>query len=77
MEGDEKMNEAELPGILRRMSVETGSLVCLGCGYERSCSIRGCAILNDAAAAIERLLDERSQRREFPQPETEKPTAKT
>lgn len=55
------MNEIELPGILRRMSVETGSLVCLGCGHERSCSTHGCAILKDAADTIEQLLDERAQ----------------
>ena len=29
---------------LRRLKVETGSLACMGCGYERSCSVRGSAI---------------------------------
>lgn len=43
----------ELAAQLRRMSVETGSLVCLGCGYEHSCGIHGCAVLNAAARALE------------------------
>ncbi len=38
---------------LRRMQVETGSLVCLGCGYEHNCSIHGCAILREAVKALE------------------------
>ncbi len=61
MEGENKMNEVELLEVLRSMAVETGSLVCLGCGHERSCSTHGCAILKDAADAIERLMDERAQ----------------
>ncbi len=55
------MNGVELPSVLRSMAVETGSLVCLGCGHERSCSTHGCAILKDAADTIERLLNERTQ----------------
>ena len=43
----------ELAAQLRRMSVETGSLVCVGCGYEHSCGIHGCAVLNAAARALE------------------------
>ena len=38
---------------LRRMQVETGRLVCLGCGYEHNCSIHGCAILREAVKALE------------------------
>lgn len=38
---------------LRRISIETGSLACLGCGYEHNCSVHGCAILKDAADALE------------------------
>lgn len=30
---------------LRGLKVQTGSLVCLGCGYEHNCSTQGCAIL--------------------------------
>lgn len=37
---------------LRRLSVQTGSIACLGCGYEHGCGIHGCALVR---AAIERL----------------------
>lgn len=33
---------------LRKLCVETGSLACLGCGYEHNCSTHGCAILRNA-----------------------------
>lgn len=46
--------EKELTTQLRRMSVETGSLMCLGCGYEHNCGIHGCALLRQAAETIER-----------------------
>lgn len=38
---------------LRRMRVETGSLVCIGCGHEHNCSIHGCAIISKAIAVLE------------------------
>ena len=38
---------------LRQLKVPTGSLVCLGCGYEHNCGVHGCAILKDAADALE------------------------
>lgn len=38
---------------LRRLSVQTGSLACLGCGMEHSCSTRGCAIIRDAIEHME------------------------
>ena len=37
---------------LKHMKVETGSFVCLGCGYEHNCSIHGCAVMNEAINAI-------------------------
>lgn len=43
------MTDVELIQALRRMSVETGSLICLGCGYEHNCSVHGCAIMRTAA----------------------------
>ena len=46
--------EKDLTSQLRRMSVETGSLVCLGCGYEHNCGIYGCALLRQAVETIER-----------------------
>ena len=48
------MEHKELTAQLRRMSVETGSLVCLGCGYEHNCGIHGCALLRQAVETIER-----------------------
>ena len=37
---------------LARLSVETGSLACLGCGHEHNCAIHGCAILRAARETI-------------------------
>lgn len=48
----------ELANALRAMKVETGSLVCLGCRYENNCGIKGCAILVQAASAIDSLQKE-------------------
>jgi len=48
------MNSIELVKALRRNMVETGSLVCWGCGYEHSCGLRGCAIMREAADTLER-----------------------
>lgn len=39
------MRYDELLKSLGRLSVETGSLACLGCGYEHNCGVQGCAIL--------------------------------
>ena len=41
---------------LRRLRVETGSLVCFGCGHERNCSTHGCAILRNAVEHMEAAL---------------------
>lgn len=48
----------ELAEALRSMKVETGSLVCLGCRHEDNCGIKGCAILENAASAIDILPKE-------------------
>ena len=48
----------ELAEALRAMKVETGSLVCLGCRHEDNCGIKGCAILAEAASAIDILPNE-------------------
>lgn len=37
---------------LEQLKVETGSLACLGCGYEHNCSTKGCAIIRDAITAL-------------------------
>lgn len=44
---------------LRGLAVNTGSLACLGCGYEHRCALSGCAILRKAADAMESLQAER------------------
>ncbi|MEG2120321.1 MAG: hypothetical protein RRY53_08170 [Pseudoflavonifractor sp.] len=49
------MTDSDLITALRSMSVETGSLVCLGCGREHSCGIHGCAILRAAEERIDAL----------------------
>lgn len=49
------MNRTELIAALQRIKIETGSFACLGCGYEHSCGIHGCAIIR---AAISRLQAE-------------------
>ena len=41
---------------LRRLRVETGSLVCFGCGHEHNCSTHGCAILRNAVEHMEAAL---------------------
>lgn len=52
------MSDRELIAALRRLKVETGSLVCVGCGYEHNCGIHGCAILRKTIAWLERKLAE-------------------
>lgn len=49
------MTKHELIATLKRLKVETGSLVCLGCGYEHNCGIHGCAILRAAVDALEAM----------------------
>lgn len=52
------MRDEDLLAALRRLKVQTGSLVCLGCGYEHNCGIHGCAILQKTIAWLERKLSE-------------------
>lgn len=51
------MRTSNLIKALRALMVETGSLACMGCGYEHGCGMRGCAIIREAADALERLND--------------------
>lgn len=46
------MERKQLLDALRRMQVETGSLVCLGCGQEHNCGVHGCAIIREAVEAL-------------------------
>lgn len=51
----------ELIAALQQMKVETGSLVCQGCGHEHSCGVHGCAVMRMAADLLTR--DARAIRR--------------
>ena len=49
------MGRTELLQAMGRLKVETGSLACLGCGYENNCGTRGCSILRAAVDALTAL----------------------
>jgi hypothetical protein len=49
------MKTEEILTALRRLKVETGSLACMGCGYEHDCGVHGCRIVREAADLIEKL----------------------
>lgn len=49
----------ELIRQLSQMKVQTGSLVCLGCGLEHNCGIHGCAVLRRAISAVRELEERR------------------
>lgn len=51
------MKNEEILTALRRLKVETGSLVCMGCGREHDCGVHGCQIVREAADLIEKLTD--------------------
>ena len=52
------MTTEEIVKWLRSNEVETGSLLCLGCGHEHNCGIHGCAVMRAAADAMENLQTE-------------------
>lgn len=52
------MKNEEIVKWLRSKKVETGSLLCLGCGHEHNCGIHGCAVMRAAADAMENLQTE-------------------
>lgn len=47
------MDHEKLLAALKHLKVETGSLACLGCGYEHNCSVHGCAIIREAVEQLE------------------------
>lgn len=51
------MTNEDILKALRKLKIETGSIACLGCGYEHSCSVHGCRIMREAAGLIEKLTD--------------------
>ena len=52
------MKTQEIIKALRRMAVNTGTLNCLGCGYEHNCRIHGCRVLREAADRLDELQRE-------------------
>ena len=46
------MKREELIQVLDRLKVQTGSLACLGCGYEHTCTTKGCQILREAVEQL-------------------------
>ena len=56
------MSDNDLIAALRRLKVQTGSLVCLGCGREHNCGIHGCAILRETISFVEKKLWEDKSR---------------
>mgnify|MGYP005925858443 FL=1 len=51
------MNIKELINSLNRLKVQTGSLVCLGCGHEHNCGVHGCAIMREAADKLQAVAE--------------------
>lgn len=51
------MTNEDILKALRKLKIETGSLVCLGCGYEHNCGVHGCRIMREAAELIENLTN--------------------
>ena len=49
------MTRADLIKALNRLKIETGSIVCLGCGHEHNCSTQGCAIIRAAVEELEKM----------------------
>lgn len=50
------MKDADLIQALKRMGVQTGGLICLGCGHEHNCGVHGCAVIREAAQRLEEML---------------------
>ena len=48
-----EVDTEDLVAMLRHVSVETGSLTCLGCGHEHNCGTRGCALIRAAADRLD------------------------
>lgn len=46
------MKPTDLLTALRHMRVETGSLVCLGCGHEHNCGLYGCALIREVVTQL-------------------------
>ena len=67
------MKTQEIIKALRRMAVNTGTLNCLGCGYEHNCRIHGCRVLREAADRLEQLQNNQrwhNPKDKLPEPDT-------
>lgn len=67
------MQTQEIIKALRRMAVNTGTLNCLGCGYEHNCRIHGCRVLREAADRLEQLQNNQrwhNPKDKLPEPDT-------
>lgn len=67
------MKTQEIIKTLRRMAVNTGTLNCLGCGYEHNCGVHGCRVLREAADRLEQLQNNQrwhNPKDKLPEPDT-------
>lgn len=46
------MKTSDLIEALNRLKVQTGSLICLGCGLEHNCSTQGCRLIREAVEKL-------------------------
>lgn len=52
-DGSVKIGAYQFPNRKRpSLCVQTGSLACMGCGYEHNCGVHGCAILREAGERL-------------------------
>ena len=49
------MQKNNLIAALEKLKVQTGSLACLGCGHEHSCTTKGCTIIRSALEELEKM----------------------
>ena len=42
------MKTSDLIKALNRLKVQTGSIACIGCGYEHNCGTQGCRLIREA-----------------------------
>lgn len=51
------MKDADLIQALKRIKVQTGGLICLGCGHEHNCGVHGCAVIREAVLRLEERME--------------------
>lgn len=55
------MEFKKLISALNGLKIQTGGIICLGCGYEHSCSTRGCKIIRETVDTL-KLQSKRIER---------------